>query len=89
VIRTAAPADLDIGALWNRIQSEYYANQRYIVEELQKKDALRSGLTVGRATDILWTLNHPDLWQLLVRQRGWTPDEYELWCSDTACSQLL
>jgi hypothetical protein len=51
--------------------------------------ALRPGLDVGRATDILWTLNHPDVWLLLVDQRGWTPAEWEQWFGDTSCSQLL
>jgi AcrR family transcriptional regulator len=89
VIRAAAPTDRDIEALWNRIQTEFHANQRVIVESLQEKSALAPGLSVERAADLLWTLNHPNLWQLLVVQRGWTPEEYELWCADTACAQLL
>jgi AcrR family transcriptional regulator len=89
VIRNAAPLDPDIGALWSRIQSEFYDNQRAIVEALDDESGLRPGVDVARATDILWTLNHPDLWQLLVGQRGWTPDEYEQWFGDAACSQLL
>jgi hypothetical protein len=24
-----------------------------------------------------------------VRERGWTPDEYEQWFGDAACSELL
>jgi hypothetical protein len=40
-------------------------------------------------SDILWTLNHSDLWQLLVVHRGWTPEEFERWFGDTVCSQLL
>ena len=89
VIRSAAPGDPEIEALWDRIETEYHANQRAIVEGLAEKKALRAGLDVDRAADILWTLNHPTLWQLLVRQRGWTPEQYEQWCADTACSQLL
>jgi AcrR family transcriptional regulator len=89
VIRSAAPTDPEIGALWSRIQSEFHANQRVIVESLAKKKALKRGLGVERATDILWTLNHPDVWQLLVRERGWTPADYEKWFADTACAQLL
>ena len=89
VIRSAAPADPDIEALWNRIQTEFHANQRVIVESLEQKKALRPGLSVDRAADILWTLNHPNLWQLLVRERGWRPEEYEQWCGDVACAQLL
>jgi len=57
------------------------------VESLAAKKALR--LDVDKAADVLWTLNHPNLWQLLVLQRGWTPAEYERWFADTACAQLL
>ena len=89
VVRDAAPFDRDIEALWQRIQTEFYANQRVIVERLAERKALRRGLGVDRATDILWTLNHPDVWQLLVAERGWTPEQYEQWFGDTACAQLL
>jgi AcrR family transcriptional regulator len=89
VIRAAAPIDPDIDALWNRIQTDYHANQRVIIASLAEKNALTPELDIDRATDILWTLNHPDLWQLLVIRRGWTPDQYEGWCADLACSQLL
>ena len=89
VIRSAAPVDPDIEALWTRIGTEYHANQRVIVESLNEKGVLRPDLDVERATDILWTLVHPNLWQLLVGERGWTPDQYEKWCGDVACSQLL
>jgi AcrR family transcriptional regulator len=89
VIRSAAPADPDIAALWSRIQSEFHGIQRPIVESLHEKGALRPGLDVDRATDILWTLNHPNVWQLLVVERGWTPEEHEQWLGDAACSELL
>jgi AcrR family transcriptional regulator len=89
VIRAAAAGDPEIAALWARIQTEYHANQRAIVERLDQKDALRSGLGVDRAADILWAINHPSIWQLLVGERGWTPDEYERWSADLACAQLL
>ncbi|MDX6572638.1 MAG: hypothetical protein QOC86_1794 [Gaiellales bacterium] len=89
VIRHAAPLDPEIEALWSRIQSDFYDNQRAIVQSLADKGALRSELDVVRATDILWTLNHPDTWQLLVGRRGWTPAQYEQWFGATAAAQLL
>jgi AcrR family transcriptional regulator len=89
VIRSAAQLDPDIDALWSRIQSEFYDNQSAIVQGLDGKRALRPGLDVTRASDILWTLNHPDLWQLFIRARGWSPEDYERWFADTACEQLL
>jgi AcrR family transcriptional regulator len=89
VIHAAAAIDPDIDAIWKRIEAEFHANQRVVVASIDERGGLRPELDVDRATDILWTLNHPDVWQLLVVQRGWTPDEYERWFADTAVAQLL
>lgn len=89
VIRDAAPSDEDIGALWALIQSDFHDNQGAIVASLHKRKTLAPGLDATRATDILWTLNHPDVWLLLVGERGWTPAEFETWLGDTAIGQLL
>jgi AcrR family transcriptional regulator len=88
-IRSAAPIDPEIAVLWNRIQTEYHANQGAIIRSLDEKHALKAGLGVKRATDILWTLNHPNTWQLLAGERGWTAEQYEQWTGDLACAQLL
>jgi AcrR family transcriptional regulator len=82
VIRDAAPLDPDTGALWERIQSDFYENQKAVVDSLGIRDA-------DPAADILWTLNHPDVWLLLVGRRGWTPERWEEWFADTSCAQLL
>ncbi len=89
VLRSAAPVDPDAAALWELIGRDFYENQRVIVASLHAKGALRPGLEVERATDILWTLNHPDVWLLLVGERGWTPGQWERWFADTARAQLL
>jgi AcrR family transcriptional regulator len=89
VIRDAAPVDDDTAALWRLIQTDFYANQRTIVESLDAKRALRPELDADAAADILWTLNHPDIWLLLNGERGWTPDQFEQWFADTLCAQLL
>jgi AcrR family transcriptional regulator len=89
VLRNAADSDADIAALWNRIQTEFHSTQGIMVKSLHDKKALKRGLGVDRATDIIWTLNHPSIWQLLVVERGWTPAQYERWLGDSFCSQLL
>jgi len=89
VIRGAAPVDPDIAELWNRIEAEFYENQRAIVAALKSSRALRRGLDAERATDILWSLNHPDVWVLLVGKRGWSADEFERWLAGTLSAQLL
>ena len=89
LIRSAAPLDHDVAELWNRINADYHANQREVVKSVAAKGALKQGLDVRSATDILWTINHPGTWQLLVVQRGWSPERYERWSADAACQQLL
>src|SRR5436309_9196194 len=76
IVRQAAPADEQIAALWERFQREFYeVGVRGIVETLERNGALAADLTT--ASDIGWTLSHPDLYQLLVRQRGWSAEAYE------------
>ena len=89
VIRDASSVDDDSAVLWNLIGSDFHANQRVIVETIAKRKGLKSGLSVDRATDVLWTLNHPDTWLLLHDERGWSPKEFEKWFAATAAQQLL
>jgi AcrR family transcriptional regulator len=89
VIRSAAPGDDEIGALWHRIETEFHANQRLVVESLHRKRALRKGLSVAAATDILWALNHPGVYRSLVGERRWSAARYERWLSGILTSQLL
>ena len=38
--------------------------------------------------DVLWSMNSPELYPLLVGQRGWDPDRYQRWLAD-AWQRLL
>jgi AcrR family transcriptional regulator len=89
VIRSAAQSDPDGAELWALIQSDFYENQRVVVESLHHADGLRNDLDVQTATDLLWTCNHPDVWLLLVGERGWTPERFEAWLIRTLEQQLL
>lgn len=89
VISSAAAADPDARALWDLIESNFHENQATVVASLAGRSALRPGLAPEQATDILWTINHPDIWRLLCGGRGWAPAAYEDWTAQAACSQLL
>jgi AcrR family transcriptional regulator len=89
VIRDSATVDADGAALWALIQSDFHHNQRVVVESLHAQGGLRPDLDVDRATDVLWTLNHPDVWLLLAGERGWTPEQFEAWFAETLVAQLL
>jgi AcrR family transcriptional regulator len=89
VIRDAATVDPDGAALWQLIQSDFYDNQRAVVEAIARHGGLRPGLDAAVAADVLWTLNHPDVWLLLVGQRHWTADQFESWFGAAVSEQLL
>jgi AcrR family transcriptional regulator len=89
MIRTAASTDPEIAALWAGIEAKLLDVQRAIVEQLHASGSLERSLDLNEATDILWTLNHPATWQLLVGARRWTGEQYERWLGGIFCSQLL
>jgi AcrR family transcriptional regulator len=89
VIRTAAATDPEIATLWADIQTKLLRVQRAVVDQLDALDALRPSLEAAQAADILWTLNHPSVWHLLVRERRWSPARYEGWLHESFCLQLL
>ncbi len=89
VIREASSGEPAIAALWERIQTDFHANQRTIVESIASKGALARGLDVDTAADVLWSLNHPSLYELLAGRRGWSAERYERWLGDLLCTQLL
>ena len=89
VIRTAAATDPEIATLWADIQAKLLRVQRAVIDQLDALDALRPPLEAGEAADILWTLNHPSVWHLLVRERRWSSARYERWLHESFCLQLL
>jgi AcrR family transcriptional regulator len=89
VVRDAAPGNADVAELWKTIEREFHQNQRALIESLREKGALKRRLSTDRAADILWTLNHPNTYLLLVRGRGWTVDQHAEWLEEVLGSELL
>jgi hypothetical protein len=50
---------------------------------------LRADVSAEHARDVLWTLSSPDVWDLLVRQRGWTLERYQTFVSQQLIAALL
>lgn len=50
--------------------------------------AIRAELSVEEVADVLWSMNSPELYLLLVGQCGWDPDRYQRWLAD-AWQRLL
>jgi len=89
VISTAAAADPDVAVLSRTIWKQFYENQLEVIKAIDRRNGLKPGLSAERAADMLWTLNHPNVYVLLLEERGWTPDEYEQWLAEITAQQLL
>jgi AcrR family transcriptional regulator len=87
IIRHAAPADPEIQAMWDQFMGDFYENQRLVIERFAADKALKPD--IDHATDILWTINHPAVYHLLVAERGWNTDDYQHWLEQTLTQQLL
>lgn len=88
-IRSASFVDPDGADLWEQLQADYFQHQRMIVEAVARHGGLKPGLDLDTAVDILWTLNHPDVWLLLTEDRGWSRASFESWFADAVVQQLL
>jgi hypothetical protein len=51
--------------------------------------ALKPGLSVKRATDILWFYLGRGAWHLLVSDRRWSWDDAERWLTEQVCAALI
>ena len=80
IIQQAAPSDPELAALWREIAERRADNMHRFVTDLAAVGTLR--VNPADAADIVWATNAPELYQLLVGQRGWTPDRYEQFLAD-------
>jgi AcrR family transcriptional regulator len=87
IIEQAAPAEPELAALWREIAKRRAANMRRFVADLAAVATLR--VDPGDAADIVWATNAPELYQLLVSQRGWSPERYEHFLADAWHRLLL
>jgi hypothetical protein len=61
---------------------------RRLARNLADKRALRDGLTVEKAADILWMFGIGVIYDALVKHRHWTPRELETWVN-ASLDQLI
>jgi AcrR family transcriptional regulator len=89
VLKEGALAEPGLAALWAEIGARRAANMRLFVAELAAAGPLREGLSIDQAADIVWATNSPELYDLLVGERGWTPEQFEAWLADAWARLLL
>lgn len=65
-----------------------YQMQELRVEALFKSKVAAKGLTKSTARDLLWLFTSREIYQKLVLERKWTPDQYEKWLTEALVRNL-
>jgi AcrR family transcriptional regulator len=89
ILVSAAGTDPDAAVLLDDLTRQRQEGQRTIARALARARALRPELRERDAADLIHALMSPELYRLLVVDRGWKPDRYERWLTDTLGDQLL
>jgi AcrR family transcriptional regulator len=87
-VQGAASVHPEVARAWKEISERRARNMRLFVAHLAGVGALRDSLDPDEAADVVWATNSPELYLLLVGERGWTPERYEAWLAQ-AWERLL
>jgi AcrR family transcriptional regulator len=89
ILVSAAGSDPGAAALLAEQARQRDQGQGQIARSLARAGALRPGLRERDAADIIHALMSPEVYRLLVGDRGWPPQRYEQWLKDVLTGQLL
>ena len=89
ILADAARSDEGAASLLAELARQRQDGQRRIARSIARSHALRPGLRERDAADIIHALASPEVYGLLVIDRGWTGARYEQWLKSILIDQLL
>lgn len=89
VLRDAAKTEPEIKKLLNKYLDDRYQGMGFFIDCLLANGSLRNGTNKLSAVETIWALTSAEIYNLLVIDRGWSEEEYEVWLSDTLTRLLL
>jgi AcrR family transcriptional regulator len=90
VVRDAAGADPEMAEQWRVNEEQRYTAYRSLAGLLAAKgDALRPGLTVDEAADVIFALLSYEVYLRFTAVRGWPPARWQDWAADTIARAIL
>jgi AcrR family transcriptional regulator len=89
ILDAAASTDETLATLRDQHAQFRLQGLRRFAALLAERGALRPGLSVDRAADIIWTLCAQANYDSLVTSRGWSDQDYRRWLSETLAHALL
>jgi hypothetical protein len=89
VLVSAAGSDASAATLLDELRRQRDRGQGQIARALARSRALKSGVKERDAADVIHALMAPEVYRLLVHDRGWTPERYTQWLAMTLAQQLV
>ena len=89
LLRTADAVAPELADLTQQVESRRRQNQARLIASLHEQGALRPGLPLEEAIDVLWALTSYDLYRMLVVEQRWEPLRYETWLAQLLIQQML
>lgn len=89
VLIDGAKTDPDLHAFAQELSTRRVGHMRLFIEDLAAKGGLRDDLSIDMAADVIWVMNSPEFFLLCVRDRGWSPETFERWLTDSWKRLLL
>jgi len=76
-------------ALADQMTTQRSTTAEWIIDQLTRKAPLRKGCRRRDATDTVWILMDPAVFDRLTRHRGWTVEQYQHWFADSVGRLLI
>jgi AcrR family transcriptional regulator len=89
VMREAAPGDAEIADALVQLGADRLDGMSEFAAHLASKGWLRDGISRREASDVLWTQGSPEVYELLVIERGWSARRYGRWVAVALAAALL
>jgi AcrR family transcriptional regulator len=89
ILTSAAASDTDAATLLHELTRQRQQGQGHVARALARGRALRPTLQERDAADVIHALVSPEVYGLLVVDRGWPPERYEAWLTRTLLDQLV
>ena len=85
----AATADPDAAEIWHKNLDDRRRGMLILAADLAATGEIRPGLDQDHIADVLWLAMDVRNYDWLVRQRRWSPGQYQQWYADTVAGALL
>ncbi len=85
----AATADPEAAVIWRKNQEERRNGMSMFAADLAATGGLRPELSADRVVDVLWLAMDVRNYDYLVREQGWSAEEFQGWYVDTVAAAIL